>query len=156
MRSKLQLCFTGALALTILQRRNRLAASTLRHAQPNTIHSITVTSEGCPATLARIVVLSELAVCELAMTLVYKPLAACADPSVGLYETGCGIRPNSCRDLDSHIRGGLPRDNSSMEPYETGCGIISKPLAGRRYQTCTKGSFFIHVGMLRTTMVVQM
>ena len=73
--------------------------------------------------MARIVVLSELAVCELAMTPVYKPLAACADPSVGPYETGCGIRPNSCRALDSHIRGGLPRDNSSVEPYETGCGI---------------------------------
>ena len=33
---------------------------------------------------------------------------------------------------------------------------MSKPLAGRRYQTSTRRSFFIDVGMLRTTMVVQM
>ena len=141
MRSELQLCCTGALALTILQRRNRLAASTLRHAQPNTIHSITVTSEGCPATLARIVVLSELAVCELAMTLVYKPLAACADPSVGPYETGCGIRPNSCRALDSHIRGGLPRDNSSMEPYETEAASCPSPWQGDATKLIRKDLF---------------
>ena len=32
---------------------------------------------------------------------------------------------------------------------------LSKPLPGRRSQTYAKGSFFIDVGMLRTTMVVQ-
>ena len=32
---------------------------------------------------------------------------------------------------------------------------LSKPLARRRSQTYAKGSFFIDVGMLRTTMVVQ-